>query len=212
MKIQYSIPVLFAFTLAAVEIGSHYRQIANVVEPKISEHLLKARLRIDAPAFELKQVISAMAKKHNVKEAFIKSIIRAESGFNPNVVSNKGAIGLMQLMPATAQDLGLDPKVPAQNVEAGTKYLGWLLKRYKNQRNPMVKAIAAYNAGPGWVDKYKGVPPFSETRAYVKRVLTYYEQYGGERVVIAQASTNGKRGTRSHRPARHRHADTELAD
>lgn len=211
MRFKYSIPVFFALALAAGELGAHYNQIVNAVQPKISDRLLRTKLQIEAPAIQLREVISAMAKKHHVQEAFIKSIIKAESGFKPDVVSNKGAIGYMQLMPQTAQDLGLNPKVPEQNVEAGTKYLGWLLNRYKNQRNPMVRAIAAYNAGPGWVDKYKGIPPFAETKAYVKRVLSYYHEFGGAPVVLADASYKGRRAPRGGRAAHHHH-DSELAD
>jgi soluble lytic murein transglycosylase-like protein len=206
MKFRYSIPVFFALALAAGEVGAHYSQILNAVQPKISNNLLRAKLQIEAPAIQLREVIRAMSKKHHVQEAFIKSIIKAESGFKADALSNKGAIGYMQLMPDTAQDLGMNPKIPEQNVEAGTKYLGWLLNRYKDKKNPMVRAIAAYNAGPGWVDKYKGIPPFAETKAYVKRVLTYYHEFGGAPVEVADSS-RGRRGAR----VRHHH-ETELAD
>ena len=134
-------------------------------------------LHIPAPAFTLNEVIRAACRKHQVSTAFVKSIIRAESGFSPTVVSPKGAIGLMQLMPETARELGADPAVPEQNVEAGTRYLGWLLQRYGKKRDPMKSAIAAYNAGPGNVDRYHGVPPFRETRAYVVRVMKYFKKY-----------------------------------
>jgi soluble lytic murein transglycosylase-like protein len=207
MKVRYSIPVFFALALATGEVGAHYSQILNAVQPNISTRLLRAKLQIEAPAIQLSEVIRAMARKHHVQEAFIKSIIKAESGFKPDVVSNKGAIGYMQLMPDTAQDLGMNPKIPEQNVEAGTKYLGWLLNRYKDKKNPMVRAIAAYNAGPGWVDKYKGIPPFAETKAYVKRVLTYYHEFGGAPVQVADASPKNRKGVRVHR-----HHETELAD
>jgi soluble lytic murein transglycosylase-like protein len=154
--------------------------------------------QIITPPLDLHQVVRVMARKHNVREEFVKSIIAAESGFRQEVVSHAGAIGLMQLMPATARDLGVDPGIAEQNVEGGTKYLGWLLNRYRNQRNGLQCAIAAYNAGPGNVDKYKGVPPFQETRNYVTRVLTYYDSYGGR----------GKRPGSKARPA----AEVESAD
>src|SRR4051812_12176256 len=111
MKFKYATPVFFAVALLAGEVGSHFDRFLHIMPPTISDKVLRARLPIEAPAIELKTVISAMAKKHHVKEAFVKSIIRAESGFKPEVVSNKGAIGLMQLMPETAQDLGADPNV-----------------------------------------------------------------------------------------------------
>lgn len=133
------------------------------------------------PPFSLRQVVRAMARKHNVDEQFVRSIIAAESGFRQEVVSHAGAIGLMQLMPDTARDLGVDPSIPEQNVEGGAKYLGWLLNRYRNNRDGLQRAIAAYNAGPGNVDKYRGIPPFQETRQYVKRVLTYYDSFEGRK-------------------------------
>lgn len=139
--------------------------------------LMTTGMHIPAPAFTLNEVIRAACRKHQVKAAFVKSIIRAESGFSPTVVSPKGAIGLMQLMPETAREFGADPTVPEQNVEAGTHYLSWLLQRYGKKRDQMKRTIAAYNAGPGNVDRYHGVPPFRETRAYVARVMRYFKKY-----------------------------------
>jgi len=125
-------------------------------------------------------IIHSAAKKHNVSAAFVKSIVAAESNFNQDAISPKGAIGLMQLMPETAQAYGADPTVPEQNVDAGTQFLGALLKRYSKHRDGLVRAIAAYNAGPSVVDRYRGVPPFRETRGYVKRVLAFLRQYERE--------------------------------
>ena len=122
-------------------------------------------------------IIHAAAKKHNVPAEFVKSIVAAESNFDPNVISPKGAVGLMQLMPSTASEYGADPGIPEQNVDAGTRYLGVLLKRYSKYRNGLSRAIAAYNAGPGAVDRFRGVPPYRETRVYVARVLAYMRQY-----------------------------------
>jgi soluble lytic murein transglycosylase-like protein len=121
--------------------------------------------------------IKAAAKKHNVQVALVSSIVKAESQFNANAVSPKGAIGLMQLMPETAQQFGADPTIPEQNIDAGTQYLKVLLNRYRHCRNPLPRAIAAYNAGPGMVDKFRGIPPFKETRVYVTRVLAYMRQF-----------------------------------
>jgi len=122
-------------------------------------------------------MILTAAQRHNVRPALVKSIVAAESQFNPHAVSQKGAVGLMQLMPETAQQFGVDPMNPAQNIEGGTHYLRVLLDRYHRYRNCMARAVAAYNAGPGMVDKYRGVPPFRETRDYVVRVLNYFHLY-----------------------------------
>jgi soluble lytic murein transglycosylase-like protein len=97
--------------------------------------------------------------------------MRAESGLNPAALSPKGAIGLMQLMPDTARDLGADPSKPAENADAGARYLRDLLAKYENDPNQVVLALAAYNAGPAAVEKYHGVPPYRETREYILRVL-----------------------------------------
>ncbi len=111
------------------------------------------------------------AHKYALPDAFVASVMRAESGFNPMAVSPKGAIGLMQLMPGTARDLGIDPTRPGENVDAGARYLRDLLARYEDRPDQVVLALAAYNAGPAAVDKYHGVPPYRETREYILRVL-----------------------------------------
>lgn len=123
------------------------------------------------------EIILCAARRHKLPAAFIKSIVKAESGFKPDAVSPKGALGLMQVMPATAADFGMDAGNPEQNVEAGTHYLKALLARYSKYKNSLHRAVAAYNAGPGNVDKYHGIPPFKETRSYVSRVMQYYKQF-----------------------------------
>jgi soluble lytic murein transglycosylase-like protein len=122
-------------------------------------------------------LIHAAAEKHQVPAALVKSIVAAESNFHFEAVSPKGAIGLMQLMPATAQQYGADPNIPEQNVDAGTRYLYFLMQKYRKHRNPLSRVIAAYNAGPGAVDRYHGIPPFRETRGYVARVMGFMRQY-----------------------------------
>jgi soluble lytic murein transglycosylase-like protein len=123
---------------------------------------------------DARQLADAAAQKNHLPEALIRSIMHAESAFQPDAVSPKGAIGLMQLMPGTAQQLHADPRDPRQNVEAGTAYLRSLLERYQDRDDQVARAVAAYNAGPGAVDRYNGVPPYHETRLYVFRVLTEY--------------------------------------
>ncbi len=111
------------------------------------------------------------ASKYSLPAAFVTGVMRVESGLNPAALSPKGAIGLMQLMPDTAKDLGADPSKPAENADAGTRYLRDLLEKYENDPNQVVLALAAYNAGPAAVEKYHGVPPYPETREYILRVL-----------------------------------------
>lgn len=129
------------------------------------------------PLGQVLSLITTAAAKHNVPAPFVRSIIAAESGFNSEAISPKGAIGLMQLMPETAKQYGADPLKPDENVDAGTHYLRILMDRYHSGRNPLQRVIAAYNAGPGMVDKYRGIPPFRETRGYVVRVLAFMHRF-----------------------------------
>ena len=130
-----------------------------------------------APKLSYTDLIEPTARRVGVNVALVKSICKAESAFNPDAASPKGALGLMQVMPATAQEMGLDASQPAQNLEAGTRYLKWLLARYSKTKNGLPRAIAAYNAGPGAVDRFHGIPRFRETRTYVARVLKYFKSY-----------------------------------
>jgi soluble lytic murein transglycosylase-like protein len=114
------------------------------------------------------------ARQQGIPAPFIESVMAAESAYRTNAVSPKGAIGLMQLMPSTARSLGVDPHDPRQNVAAGARYLRELLTKYADHDDQVLRALAAYNAGPGAVDKYHGVPPYPETSAYIRRVLKTY--------------------------------------
>ncbi|HXE72196.1 MAG TPA: lytic transglycosylase domain-containing protein [Candidatus Nitrosotenuis sp.] len=130
----------------------------------------------DPSAFD--GIIREAAQKYNLDEALIRAVIRQESGFNPQATSPCGAMGLMQLMPGTAADMGVtDAYDPRQNIMGGARYLRQMLDTFGGN---LTKAVAAYNAGPGNVQQYGGVPPFEETQNYVACVLEFYRQYKGQ--------------------------------
>ena len=141
-------------------------------------------LRLNTAAYQAE--IAAAARQHGVEESIVRAIIHAESAFNPNALSRVGAQGLMQLMPATARRFGVGNAFDAsQNIAGGVQYLAWLLKRFNGN---LTLAAAGYNAGEGAVDKYKGVPPYSETRRYVERVAVLAERYRGALASNARAA------------------------
>ena len=126
---------------------------------------------------EIDNLVSKYAERNGLDEDFVKAVINQESGFNPNATSKCGAMGLMQLMPSTAQGLGVVNAYDAeQNIEGGTKYLKGLMDRFGNDKS---LALAAYNAGPNAVKKYGGIPPYAETQNYVKNVLSKYDSLKG---------------------------------
>jgi len=136
------------------------------------------------------RLVREASERHGVDADFLASVIRQESGGNSRAVSPAGARGLMQLMPATAEQLGVqDSFDPEQNVDGGARYLRELLERY---RGDAVRALAAYNAGPEAVDRYQGVPPYPETRSYVRSVVRDYNSKKKSRA--ASAANNSRRG------------------
>jgi hypothetical protein len=162
---------------------------------------------LSAPAGEtarnpqaMNEVINAVSGRHHLDPDLINSVIHAESGFNPRAVSPKGAQGLMQLMPQTASKLGVgDAFDPSANVEGGTRYLRELLERYNFD---LIKALAAYNAGPQRVEQYHGVPPYYETQAYVARIIRDFNRKKlAERKAAAVKAASYQKSSTSHAPA-----------
>ncbi len=133
-------------------------------------------VRLNTRAYDTE--IAAAAREFGVEEAVVRAVIHAESAFNPTALSRAGAQGLMQLMPATARRFGVsDAYDAAQNIRGGVQYLSWLLRRFNGD---LTLAAAGYNAGEGAVDRHGGVPPYSETQYYVKRVAQLADRYRGE--------------------------------
>lgn len=130
---------------------------------------------------EFRDPIAQASRQYNVEEAFIRAIIHAESAFNPLARSRKGAMGLMQLMPNTAQDMGVrDASSPIQNIQGGVKYLAYLLGKFNGNQ---ILVAAAYNAGPGAVTRHGGIPPYEETQTYVKRVKILSDRYKNQKIL-----------------------------
>ena len=137
----------------------------------------RPRIRYNGPKKDFERIIRSAATKYGVDPELVRAIVKAESDFDNYAVSDKGARGLMQLMPETSRKMGVkDAHDPVDNVEGGIKYLSRLLKMFDRQ---VPLAVAAYNAGENAVIKYGKVPPYSETQSYVKKVLYYYDIYKG---------------------------------
>src|SRR5271166_2340805 len=163
--------------------------------------------RVSQNSQSLPELVNTASGRYHLDPDLVNSVIHAESGFNPNAVSPKGAQGLMQLMPRTAGQLGVtDALDPRANVDGGTRYLRELLERYNFD---LIKALAAYNAGPQRVDQYRGVPPFRETRAYVARIVHEYNtkkiaQEKAEKQKLAAAKKASTQATKKTASATHR--------
>lgn len=148
---------------------------SSMLDKSISEMSDTADADNETKPTEFEDTIQEASSKWGVDPALIKAVIQAESGFNPKAVSYAGAQGLMQLMPSTAKSVGIsNPFDPTQNIMGGTRYLKGQLERFNNN---VELALAAYNAGPGAVRKYGGVPPYTQTQNYVKKVLDYKDSF-----------------------------------
>jgi soluble lytic murein transglycosylase-like protein len=157
---------------AGGEIALPSTQIRGYVPDEVVEEVERAAASPDGLA-GLRRLATDTARRHGLDPALVLAVAGVESAFETRAVSAKGAQGLMQLMPGTAKDLGVaDPFDPAANLDGGTRYLRELLAKYDGD---VTKALAAYNAGPGAVARHQGVPPYKETRDYVKKVLRRYQ-------------------------------------
>ncbi|GAB4564804.1 MAG: hypothetical protein Kow0047_14840 [Anaerolineae bacterium] len=155
-------------TLARLQVGLLQRIVERLVERTASTQT--AQHGDAVPNVPFSEIIALAARRFDVPSTLIAAVIKAESNFDPRAVSVAGAKGLMQLMDGTARQLGVtDSFDPAQNIFGGTAYLRQLLDRYDGD---LSLALAAYNAGPGAVDRYGGIPPYQETQTYVRRVLS----------------------------------------
>lgn len=151
---------------------------AQSMDSSFSSYLQNAsqspQTRADATSSDYDGIIESTSRKYGLDPALVKAVIRAESGYRPDAISGAGAQGLMQLMPGTARGLGVsDPFDPAQNIDGGVRYLKSQIDRFGDVK----LALAAYNAGPGAVAKFGGIPPYRETQNYVNKVLSYREDY-----------------------------------
>jgi soluble lytic murein transglycosylase-like protein len=149
-------------------------EVEEYVRPTPSPEPPKTEIATTEVVLDPEQIVANAATENGLRPEFVRSVAAVESAFRTKAVSPKGAIGLMQLMPGTANDLGVNPHDPVQNANAGARYLKQLLLRYRSTSDPVRFALAAYNAGPSAVDKYKSIPPYRETQQYVEKVLRKY--------------------------------------
>jgi soluble lytic murein transglycosylase-like protein len=151
------------------EIGVSAESLRGLVPDEVIDEVAAA----PAGSGDLRELAAAAARRHRLDPSLVLAVVSVESAFRPEAVSPKGALGLMQLMPATAASLGVkDAFDPAENLDGGARHLGSLLALYGGD---LQRALAAYNAGAGAVGRYNGIPPYRETRAYVKKVLERYQ-------------------------------------
>ena len=171
----------------SVENNAAAKEFKNILDEKMAQDTPDnniEKISFKNSRENIENLIEKYAQKNNLDPDFIKAVVKQESGFNPDAKSKCGAMGLMQLMPQTAKGLGVvDAFDPEQNIEGGVKYLKSMLNRFNN--DPKL-ALAAYNAGPGAVQKYGDIPPYKETQNYVKNILASYEAIKGGKIWLQE--------------------------
>jgi hypothetical protein len=178
--------ILFTVTVASADIYKYIdengvicytdtpfgKKAKKVIKENTNSTPFQQLAKIDSRGATYHRIVHEKATEYNIDPSLIKAVIKTESNWNHRAISRKGAMGLMQLMPSTANDMDVrNPFNPEENIEGGTKYLKYLLKRFDGD---LVLALAAYNAGPKIVEKFGLVPPITETRQYVHKVLSLY--------------------------------------
>jgi soluble lytic murein transglycosylase-like protein len=200
------------FETAPADVGSGLRAPASL--NRASGSGLAASAQQPQQPVDLNEVVAAASGRYRLDPDLVNSVIRAESGFNVRAVSPKGAQGLMQLMPGTASKLGVPNAFDAQaNVEGGTRYLRELLERYDFD---LIKALAAYNAGPRRVEQYGGLPPYYETHAYVARIVKDFnrkklaQKNAARQASPATAKTSSRNAAKGKPKNAHQRANPEV--
>jgi soluble lytic murein transglycosylase-like protein len=192
-----ALAALLAFAALAesdvrISIGPDGRKVIYNETPTQQARRTSAKL-LPIPDAQLVPLIERHSRLQNLDSRLVRAVIQAESGYNQRALSNKGAIGLMQLMPGTANQLRVDPWNTEENLRGGTTYLRQLLDRFQGR---LEWAVAAYNAGPGAVERHRGIPPYRETKEYVRRVLSLYQGDTALRV-LPRVTTAAPGGTRT---------------
>jgi soluble lytic murein transglycosylase-like protein len=157
----------------AVQVAG-FETVEAVPKPIPAQAPAPPKILASEPLPDLRAEVDAAADRYELPRQFVHGVVQAESAYRADAISSAGAIGPMQLMPETAAMYGADPHNPKQNIDAGTRYLRDLLWMYRHDDRQLSKTLAAYNAGPGAVARYNGVPPYRETRNYVRKILGKY--------------------------------------
>lgn len=192
-----SLVVFVSLAESGVKVGTSPDGRKIIYNESPAQHARRYSTKMSpVPDTELVPLIERHSLAQNLDPRLVRAVIQAESGYNRRALSNKGAMGLMQLMPMTAKQLRVgDPWNAEENVRGGTTYLRQLLDRFEGR---LEWAVAAYNAGPGAVERHRGIPPYRETREYVRRVLTLYQ---GSAAPLPRVTTASRGTARPAAPA-----------